>query len=113
MFHIGRSTTAMPLTLADSTLLELHPDQTSTSPQSPGDLVLQCHDGPLAVRLVDELLETADGDVSCRYRGRPLIGPLCAQRRDSSTHLGLWNLYTRIGKALVILQSPTSSPMNA
>ena len=76
-------------------------------------LVLQCHDGPVAVRHVDELLETAEGDVSCRYRGRPLVAPLCAQRLDSSTHLGLWNLYTRIGKALVILQSPTSSPMNA
>ena len=101
------------LTLADSTLLELHPDRTSTSPQSRSDLVLQCHDGPLAVRHVDELLETAEGDVSYRHRGRPIIGPFCAQRRDSSTHLGLWNSCTWIGKAHVILQSPTSSPMNA
>ena len=64
------------LALADSTLLELHSGGTRIPPQSPGDLVLQCHDGPLAVRLVDELLETAEGDVSCRHRGRPLIGPV-------------------------------------
>ena len=64
------------LTLADSTILELHLDRTKTSAQSPDDFVLQRYVGPLAVRNVDELFETAEGDVSCRSRGCPLIGPV-------------------------------------